>query len=94
MTGAYTPFHGDDALRRFDRLMRETLAGQSRTAFRGRDLPSMVGAPRYWAALDRLWEQLVWYAFDEGIPADARLIPRGPYEPTIHRRIVPRYFNN
>lgn len=89
---AYTPYHGDDALRRFDRLMRETLAGQSRTAFRGWDLPSMIGADRYWATLDRLWEQLVWYAFDEGVPADRGVIPVGPFEPTTHRRIVPRYF--
>jgi hypothetical protein len=94
LTVAYTPYHGDDALRRFDRLMRETLCGRSQTAFRGWDLPSMVGGPRYWAALDRLWERLVWYAFDEGIPAGGRLPPRGPYEPATHRRIVPRYFDD
>ncbi|MCC7368266.1 MAG: sulfotransferase [Chloroflexi bacterium] len=93
LTGAYTPFHGDDALRRFDRLMRVTLCGYSQTEFRGWDLPSMVGVPRDWAALDRLWQQLVWYAFDVGIPADGRMPPRGPYEPTTYRRIVPRYFD-
>jgi omega-hydroxy-beta-dihydromenaquinone-9 sulfotransferase len=92
LSTAYTPYHGDDALRRFDRLMRETLTGQSQTAFRGWDLPSMVGAERYWTALDRLWEQLVWYTFDEGIPNDRRTIPLSPYGPAIHRRIVPRYF--
>ena len=94
LTGAYTPYHGDDALRRFDHLMRVTLTGQSQTAFRGWDLPSMVGAPRYWAALDRLREQLVWYAYDEGIPDAARMPPLSPYEPTTHRRIVPRYFDD
>jgi hypothetical protein len=46
LTEAYTPYHGDDALRRFDRLMRETLTGRSLTAFRGWDLPSIVGAGR------------------------------------------------
>jgi hypothetical protein len=33
LTGAYTPLHGDDALRRFDRLMRVTLAGLQFLAF-------------------------------------------------------------
>ena len=94
LTGAYTPFHGDDALRRFDRLMRVTLCGHSQTEFRGWDLPSMVGAPRYWAALDRLWEQLVWYAFDVGIPTDGQMPPRSRYEPTTYRRVVPRYFDD
>jgi len=94
LTGAYTPYHGDDALRRFDRLMRVTLTGQSQTAFRDRDLPSLVGASRYWAALDRLREQLVWYAFDEGIPDDGQVPPHSPDDPAPHRRIVPRYFDD
>ena len=95
LTGAYTPAHGDDALRRFDRLMRVTLTGQSQTAFHDpHDLPSMVGASRYWAALDRLREQLVWYTFDEGIPADGRMPTLGPDDPGPRRRIVPRYFDD
>jgi hypothetical protein len=94
LTDAYTVYRGEDALRRFDYLMRETLCGRTQTAFRGWDLPSMVGPARYWAALDRLWEQLAWYAFDEGIPAGGRLPPRGPYEPATHHRIVPRYFGD
>jgi len=92
LTVAYTPYHGDDALRRFDHLMRERLAGQTLTAFHGWDLPSMVGAARYWSALDRLWEQLVWYAFDEGVPVDPRTSSSGPSERATHQRIVPRYF--
>lgn len=94
LTVGYTPYHGDDALRRFDRLMRETLAGLSRTALRGWDLPSMVGTDRYWAALDRLWERLVWYTFDESIPVDRLMIPPSPFELTTHRRIMPRYFGD
>ncbi|MCC6179045.1 MAG: sulfotransferase [Chloroflexi bacterium] len=94
LTGAYTPFHAEDALRRFDRLMRVTLTSQSQAPFRGRDLPSMLGASRYWAALDRLREQLVWYAFDEGIADDGRMPPLSPYEPSVHHRIVPRYFDD
>ena len=94
LTVAYTPYHGDDALRRFDRLMRETLVGRSQTAFRGWDLPSMVGSARYWTALDRLWEQLAWYTFDEAIPADGRMTRAAHTDATTHRRIVPRYFDD
>ena len=98
LTRAYTPFHGDDALRRFDRLMRVTLAGQSETGSRRRNLPSLLGASRYWAALDRLREQLVWYTFDytfdEGADDDGRMAPLSPDEQTTYRRVVPRYFDD
>ena len=98
LTVAYTPSHGDDALRRFDRLMRVTLAGQSETGSRRRNLPSLLGASRYWAALDRLREQLVWYmfdyTFDEGAADDGRMVPLSPDEMTTYRRVVPRYFDD
>jgi hypothetical protein len=98
LTVAYTPIHGDDALRRFDRLMRVTLAGQSETGSRRRNLPSLLGASRYWAALDRLREQLVWYTFDytfdEGAADDGRMAPLSPDEMTTYRRVVPRYFDD
>lgn len=87
LTDAYTPFHGIDALRRFDQLMRVTLV-------RNCDLPSRFGAARYWAALDRLREQLVWYTFDESIPDDARLPSRGLDDPMARCRIVPRSFDD
>jgi hypothetical protein len=94
LTSGYTPYHADDALRRFDRLMRTTLTGHSNTTFRGWDVPSMIGASRYWAALDRLWSRLVWYAFDEAIPDEKTTLGRDPYLPTTYRRIVPRYFSD
>ncbi|MFN8636926.1 MAG: sulfotransferase [Chloroflexota bacterium] len=92
LTTAYTPYHGDDVLRRFDHLMREHLTGQTLTTFRGYDLPSMVGRERYWSALARLREQLVWYTFDEAIPPAPSTVARDPDEPATHRRVVPRYF--
>jgi len=98
LTVAYTPSHGDDALRRFDRLMRVTLAGQSGTGSRRRNLPSLLGASRYWAALDRLREQLAWYTFgytfDEGAADDGRMVLLSPDEMTTYRRVVPRYFDD
>jgi omega-hydroxy-beta-dihydromenaquinone-9 sulfotransferase len=94
LTVAYTPYHGDDALRRFDHLMRETLTGRTSSAFRGWDLPSLIGAERYWSALARLQDQLIWYSFDEGIPADPRTGLRNPYEPATRRRVIPRFFPN
>jgi len=92
LTEGYTPYHGDDALRRFDHLMRQQLTGQTLTAFRGSDLPGMVGPDRYWSALARFQELLTWYVFDEAIPPDPRMATRSPYEPRTHRRVVPRYF--
>jgi hypothetical protein len=92
LTTAYTPYHGDDALRRFDWVMREHVTGQTHTAFRGWDVPSMVGQERYWSALATLWSRLVWYAYDESVPTLPDDRASTPYAPAAYRRVIPRYF--
>jgi hypothetical protein len=92
LTEAYTPFHADDALRRFDHLMRQQVTGQTLTSARGSDLPSMVGESRYWAALAQLQERLIWYAYDAVVPPDPRMKTPALYEPRTYRRVMLRYF--
>jgi hypothetical protein len=94
LTVGYTPYDGDDALRRFDYLMRETLTGRTPTEFRGSDLPGMVGSERYWAALARFQDALAWYTLDAGIPHDPTSVRRSPYEPATYRRVIPLYFQD
>ncbi len=95
LTTSYTPYHADDALRRLDWLLNQRLTGQTYEAFRGWDLPGEFGPSRYRAACARLWDQLIWYEFDEGVPplshADGRW-HHAPGEPRSLRRVVARYF--
>jgi hypothetical protein len=95
LTERYTPYHGDDALRRLSWLLGERLAGHTMEAFRGWDLPGEVGADRYWGAVDRLWEALTWYSFEEFVPlrvtGDGHRV-HTPGEQTTNRRTVARYF--
>lgn len=95
LTVAYTPYHADDALRRLDWLLNQPLTGQSCEAFRGWGLAAEIGARRYRAACDRLWQQLTWYEFDEGVPPLSNRHGRwqhAPSEPRSLRRVVARYF--
>lgn len=93
LTSAYTPYHADDALRRLRFLVAERLTGRSRDAFKGWDLPGELGEERYWKAVDRLWEQLVWYEFDEAVPYRRREIWRKALSGGRgHRRAMGRYF--
>jgi hypothetical protein len=94
LTTSYTPYHGDAALRHFDWVMREHVTGQTATAFHGWRRPAMVGEERYWSALARLWSRLVWYSFDEVVPAVPNSQVTSPYTPATYRRVIPRYFAN
>jgi len=94
LTVAYTPYHSDDALRRLDWLLTQRLTGLTYEAFRGWGLAAEIGAERYQAACDRLWQQLTWYEFDEEVPPltneHGREYAAG--EPRSLRRVVARYF--
>jgi omega-hydroxy-beta-dihydromenaquinone-9 sulfotransferase len=68
LTVAYTPYHADDALGRLAWLLNVRLTGHSDDAFRGWGLAEERGIERYRAAVSRLWQQLAWYEFDEGVP--------------------------
>ena len=95
LTTAYTPYHADDALRRLAWLLTERLTGQTAEAFRGWGLAEELGAERYRLAVDRLWERLVWYEFDEVVPpASYRRGGSGyaPGEVRSHRRVVGHYY--
>jgi omega-hydroxy-beta-dihydromenaquinone-9 sulfotransferase len=94
LTSIYSVYHGDDALRRFDHVMRRHATGSTATTFRGWNVPAMVGEVRYWAGLRRLWDDLVWYTFDEAVPTDPYVPAASPFEPTTHRRVIPRYFED
>jgi omega-hydroxy-beta-dihydromenaquinone-9 sulfotransferase len=96
LTTSYTPYHADDALRRLAWLLTERLTGQTAEAFRGWGLAEELGAERYRLAVDRLWERLVWYDFDEVVPpASYRWGGSGyaPGEVHNHRRTVGRYYS-
>jgi hypothetical protein len=94
LTTAYTPYHADDALRRFDYVMSYHVTGKAMTAFNGWDVPGMVGSDRYWRELSGLWESLIWYEFEEIVPGDEPLIfpPVSPFRPGRFLRVVARYF--
>jgi hypothetical protein len=94
LTSGYTPFHADDALKRFDHIMRREVAGLEPTVHAGWDLPGEIGAPHYWRCLDRLMEDLTWYAFDGRTPGPD-LLPwpeRAWKQQRLHRLVLPRYF--
>ncbi len=95
LTEKYTPYHADDALGRLSWLLSERLTGNTMEAFRGWDLPGEIGPERYWPAVDRLWEQLSWYSFEELVPAKVSVDnghARARGEQTRNRRVVGRYF--
>lgn len=97
LTRAYTPYHGADALRRFDDLMRVKLLGRDPTTFVGWRLSEEIGPTRYFDALTTLWNQLAWYTYEEHVPP-AGLVDgatsHGPFEPRTVQRVVPRYYQD
>jgi hypothetical protein len=95
LTTSYTPYHADDALRRLAWLLTERLTGRTAEAFRGWGLAEELGAERYRLAVDRLWERLVWYDFDEVVPPASYRWGGSAYAPRevrSHRRTVGRYY--
>jgi hypothetical protein len=97
LTTAYTPYHADDALRRLAWLLTERLTGQTAEAFRGWGLAEELGAEHYRRAVDRLWERLVWYDFDEVVPAASYRWGGSAYAPgevRKHRRVVGHYYQH
>jgi hypothetical protein len=95
LTTDYDPFTADDALRRLAALLNGRVAGTVPDVFHGWGLVDEIGPRRYWAAVDALFAELTWYAYDEPVPPgrhrygqDVRL----PGEPATNRRVVGRYF--
>jgi hypothetical protein len=96
LTWRYDPYVGDDALRRLSDILTVRLVGRSNTTFRGWNVPSAIGERHYWAAVGRLWTELVACTFDEFVPAAGLGHGEwgaGPFEPQGYRRAVPKYFN-
>jgi hypothetical protein len=60
----YTPFHGWDALTRFESLLGRG-GRHSTTTFPHADLPGIFGAERYARWVERFLAELTWYEFDD-----------------------------
>lgn len=76
LTSAYTPYHADDALSRLEQLLTRRLTGLEESAFGGWDVPTEVGAERFYDWAERFLAELTWYAFDEGGPGARRRVGR------------------
>ncbi|HEY1488003.1 MAG TPA: sulfotransferase, partial [Micromonosporaceae bacterium] len=95
LTDGWTPYAADDALIRLSKLLGERLTGQSMDVFRGWGLVDEIGPETYWPTVDRLWESLIAYEFDEFVaPAGWRSGQRFymAHERRSHRRVIGRYF--
>jgi len=91
----YTMYHSDQALKRFDRMMRETLVGLTENAFRSWHLDKNFGRDLYFSTLNAFVAQLIDYEFDEVVPADSLFNPTNAYWPSqnkAYRRVVGKYY--
>jgi hypothetical protein len=74
------PIVGADALQRLGEMLRVRMV-ERRDRDRGHSLPEVIGERHYWAAVDRLWSDLVAATYDE--PA-----------PSSRPRVLPKYFGD
>src|SRR5215471_107099 len=68
LTLRYDPYVGDDALRRLSHILTVRLPARL-DRDRGHTVPQAIGERHYWAAVGRLWSDLVAITFDESLPA-------------------------
>jgi hypothetical protein len=91
----YSLYHSDQALKRFDTMMRKTLVGRKENAFRSWHLDKNFGQEIYFTRLNSFIASLVDYEFDEQVPADSFFNPDRHYWPSenrTYRRVVGKYF--
>lgn len=95
LSSRYTIYHADQALKRFDLMMRETLVGLTENAFKDWHLDKLFGQELYFNRLNNFIASLVDYEFDEQVPVDSRFNPDKQYWPSqnkTYRRIAGKYF--
>jgi omega-hydroxy-beta-dihydromenaquinone-9 sulfotransferase len=91
LTVRFDPIVGGDALRRLDHLLSVRMP--ERVDDRGKTVVQVIGERHYWAAVGRLWSEIVAHTFDERTPWFADR-PRGPFAPAATRMAIPRYFRD
>ncbi|MGE0786654.1 MAG: sulfotransferase [Sandaracinaceae bacterium] len=95
LSDGYTFYHADQALKRFDHLMRQTLTGNTETAFKGWHLDKRIGHERWYRHLNAFVEPLIGIDFEEDVPVDIFSDGRGVHWPSQqkkHRRTIGKYF--
>ncbi|HLP98571.1 MAG TPA: sulfotransferase [Sideroxyarcus sp.] len=95
LSSRYTIYHADQALKRFDLMMRETLVGLKENAFKSWHLDKNFGQELYFTRLNKFISDLVDYEFDEQVPVDSLFNPDRHYWPSqsrSYRRVVGKYF--
>jgi len=95
LSDRYSIYHSDQALKRFDAMMRKTLVGLKDNAFRSWHLDKLFGEELYFTRLNGFVSSLIDYEFDELAPIDARFNPERwlwPSQNGSYRRVVGKYF--
>ena len=97
LTSRFTVHHGDRALERFDRLVRQELVGRLDTSFKNFHLDRRIGPDIWWTHVNRFVDDLIDYAFEEDVPIDihsqgARM--HWPSQNPRFRRVVPHWFEH
>ncbi|GAB5541267.1 MAG: hypothetical protein SangKO_010270 [Sandaracinaceae bacterium] len=95
LTDRYSFYHADQAVKRFDALMRHTLTGRTETVFRNWYLDQHFGEARWYRALNAMMSQLVAIDFDENVPCDrwtGTHAQHWPSQQKRHRRTIGRFF--
>ena len=95
LSSSYTIYHSDQALKRFDGMMRETLVGLTENAFRSWHLDKLFGQELYFSRLNKFMASLADFEFDEVVPVDSRFNPEKQYWPSqnkTYRRVIGKYF--
>ena len=74
------PIVGADSLQRLSEMLRVRMV-ERRDRDRGHTVPEVIGERHYWAAVDRLWSDLVSVTYDESPPGN-------------RSRVLPKYFGD
>jgi hypothetical protein len=91
----YRPFQAHDAINRLAIMLNQTLVGYGPDTYRGWGLAKEIGYDHYRMAVDRLWDRITWYEFDEEVTPLSAEFGRwewAPDEKKVCRRVVGRYF--
>lgn len=97
LTDGYTFYHADQAVKRFDQLVRKTMTGETETGFKHWYLDKRMDEERYYRRINQFVAELVALDFEEKVPLDwwSEGKPNGRHWPSqqkTHRRTIGRFF--